>query len=139
MRDKRILYAKYRNEFLLWAQVTHSVDYNQSITVFRKALLAQKSNLSTTDSEIKKKLFSSAESYLLDEDDDVLNEGDTPQLLSDEEAQMFDQLDASLNAELKEQLEDVDEGGTKPHLWKRLFMWCSLIVLIVLLLYLLTD
>ncbi|MDP4954018.1 MAG: hypothetical protein NWQ53_10270 [Flavobacteriales bacterium] len=139
MRDIRILYSKYRNEFLLWAQVTHSVDYNQSIIVFRKALLAQKSNLSTADSEIKKKLFSLAESYLLDEDDDVLNEGDDPQLLSDEEAQMFDQLDAALNAELKEQLEDVDEGGTKPHLWKLLFIWCSLILLIVLLLHLLTD
>lgn len=123
----------------MWAQVTHSADYNQSIIVFRKALLAQKSNLSTADSEMKKKLFSLAESYLLDEDDDVLNEGTDPHLLSDEEAQMFDQMDATLNAELKEQLEVVDEGGTKPHLWKPLFIGCSLILLIVLLLRLLTH
>lgn len=131
MRTIRLVYLKYRNEFLLWAQVTHSIDYNQGILVFRKAVLALDSASISTDNEFKKELFSLAESYLQHENLCVLQE-EMPSISEDLRV-MLDELDMTLNFELKQQLEEVEEEQMKPQVWKLLILLSLALVLVLLL------
>lgn len=102
------IYLEHRNEFLLWTQVSYSVDYDQGKEVFQDALMIWYDKLLGDRSKvdpIKETLFSIAESLFLES----FNEHEKAIIhLEEKEVQQLkaqiSSLDSQLNQELQDQL-----------------------------------